>query len=117
MRKHAFPKTEKLTSEKLIKELFEKGSSFYLYPFKVFFMPHPDQGLRSHQVLVTVSRRLFARAVDRNLIKRRLREAYRLNKPLPETPQKLIIAYIYSVKDKLPAAQLRARLAKTLKRF
>lgn len=117
MRKYTFPKEEKLTSEKLIKELFEKGSSFYLYPFKVFYMPHPDQELRSHQVLVTVSRRLFSRAVDRNLIKRRLREAYRLNKPLPPFPKKLVIAYIYSVKEKLPAAQLRERLAKTFKRF
>jgi ribonuclease P protein component len=117
MRKHAFPKDEKLTSEKLIQELFEKGSSFYLYPFKVFYMPHPDQSLRSHQVLVTVSRKLFGRAVDRNLIKRRLREAYRLNKPFPEVPKKLVIAYIYSVKEKLPAAQLKERLAKTFKRF
>lgn len=117
MRKHTFPKEEKLTSEKLIKELFEKGSSFYLYPFKVFYMPLPDQGEKAHQVLITVSRRLFARAVDRNLIKRRMREAYRLNKPFPEIQKKLAIAYIYSVKEKLPAAQLRERLAKTFKRF
>lgn len=117
MRKYTFPKDEKLTSEKLIKELFDKGSSFYLYPFKVFYMPHPDQGLPIHQVLITVSRKLFPRAVDRNLIKRRMREAYRLNKPFPDLPKKLVIAYIYSVKDKLPAAQLKERLAKTFKRF
>ena len=117
MGKYTFPKDEKLTSENLIKELFEKGSSFYLYPYKVFFMAHPDQGLPAHQVLITVSRKLFPRAVDRNLIKRRMREAYRLNKPFPEIPKKLVIAYIYSVKEKLPAAQLRERLAKTFKRF
>ena len=117
MRKYTFPKDEKLTSEKLIKELFDKGSSFYLYPFKVFFMPHPGEDQPSHQVLITVSKKLFPRAVDRNLIKRRMREAYRLNKPFPEVPKKLVIAYIYSVKEKLPAAQLRERLAKTFKRF
>lgn len=117
MRKFTFPKSEKLTSEKLIQELFDKGSSFYLYPFKVFFMPHPDQEQPSHQVLISVSRRSFPRAVDRNLIKRRMREAYRLNKPLPYIQKKLVIAYIYSIKEKLPAAQLKERLAKTFKRF
>ena len=117
MRKYTFPKDEKLTSEKVIQELFEKGSSFYLYPFKVFFMPHPDQEQRAHQILITVSRKLFTKAVDRNQIKRRMREAYRLNKPFPEIPKKLVIAYIYSVKEKLPAAQLKERLGKTFKRL
>ena len=117
MRKHTFPKEENLTSEKHIKELFERGSSFYLYPFKVFFMPHPDQAINSHQILITVSRKLFPRAVDRNLLKRRMREAYRLNKPFPDIPKKLVIAYIYSIKEKLPSSQLKERLAKTLKRF
>lgn len=117
MRKFTFPKDEKLTSEKLIQELFSKGSSFYLYPFKVFFMPHPDPDHPSHQVLISVSKRLFSRAVDRNLIKRRMREAYRLNKPLPDIQKKLVIAYIYTVREKLPTAQLKERLAKTFKRF
>ena len=112
-----FRKEERLKSEKTIKELFEKGSSFYLYPFKVFFMPHPDQEQRAHQILITVSRKLFTKAVDRNQIKRRMREAYRLNKPFPEIPKKLVIAYIYSVKEKLPAAQLKERLGKTFKRL
>ena len=80
-------------------------------------MPHPDQGQREHQILITVSRKLFSKTVDRNQIKRRMREAYRLNKPLPEIPKKLVIAYIYSIKEKLPAAQLKERLAKTFKRF
>lgn len=117
MGKYTFRKEERLSKDKLIQELFDKGSSFYLYPFKVFFMPHPGEDQPSHQVLITVSRKLFPRAVDRNLIKRRMREAYRLNKPFPEVPKKLVIAYIYSVKEKLPAAQLRERLAKTFKRF
>ena len=117
MRKYTFPKDEKLTSEKLIQELFDKGSSFYLYPFKVFFMPHPDPAQLTHQVLISVSKKLFPKAVDRNLIKRRMREAYRLNKPFPDIPKKLVIAYIYSIKEKLPAAQLKERLAKTFKRL
>ena len=113
----SFPKSERLNKKKVIQELFDKGSSFYFFPFKVFFMPHPDPAPTTHQVLVSVSKRNFKRAVDRNLIKRRIREAYRLNKERFPAQNKLLIAYIYSVKDILPSAQIQERLVKTIKRF
>jgi ribonuclease P protein component len=117
MGKFTFQKEERLSKEKRIQELFDKGSSFYLFPFKVFFMPNPDPGYRFHQVVISVSKRNFKRAVDRNLIKRRIREAYRLNKGLLSVQNKLLIAYIYSVKDILPSGQIHERLVKTFKRF
>jgi ribonuclease P protein component len=117
MGKYTFRKEERLSKDKLIQELFDKGSSFYLFPFKVFFMPNPDQGSSFHQVVISVSKRNFKRAVDRNLIKRRIREAYRLNKELLPVQNKLLIAYIYSVKDILPSVQIQERLVKTFKRL
>jgi ribonuclease P protein component len=117
MGKFTFRKEERLSKEKRIQELFDKGSSFYLFPFKVFFMPNPDPAYPFHQVVISVSKRNFKRAVDRNLIKRRIREAYRLNKGLLPVQNKLLIAYIYSVKDILPSAQIHERLVKTFKRF
>ena len=118
MGKFTFRKEERLSKEKLIQELFDKGSSFYLFPFKVFFMPNPDQEYPFHQVLISVSKRNFKRAVDRNLIKRRIREAYRLNKESTTCIRtNLLIAYIYSVKDILPSAQIQERLVKTFKRL
>jgi ribonuclease P protein component len=117
MGRYTFGKNERLSKEKHIQELFDKGSSFYFFPFKVFFMPHPDPAPSTHQVLVSVSKRNFKRAVDRNLIKRRIREAYRLNKERFPAQNKLLIAYIYSVKDILPSAQIQERLVKTIKRF
>ncbi len=117
MGKFTFKKEERLFKEKIIQELFDKGSSFYLYPFKVFFLPNRDRQYPYHQILISVSKKNFKKAVDRNLIKRRIREGYRLNKNLLGDQNKLVIAYIYSAKEILPSAQIHERLVKTFKRF
>jgi ribonuclease P protein component len=117
MGKFTFKKEERLSKDKLIQELFEKGSSFYLYPFKVIFMKHPDPAFPVHQILISVSKRNFKRAVDRNTVKRRIREAYRLNKNQLGGQNKFLIAYLYTVKEILPSSQIHQRLVKTFKRF
>jgi ribonuclease P protein component len=117
MGKFTFKKEERLSKEKIIQELFDKGSSFYLYPFKVFFLPNRDSQYPYHQVLISVSKKNFKKAVDRNLIKRRIREGYRLNKNRIGDQNKLVIAYIYSAKEILPSEQIHERLVKTFKRF
>ena len=112
-----FRKEERLHKEKLIKELFETGSSFYSYPFKVVSKRNPDAAFPVHQVLISVSRKNFKKAVDRNLIKRRIRESFRLNKNLLRPTPKLLIAYIYTAKEILTFAQIQDRFLKTLNRF
>jgi ribonuclease P protein component len=111
----SFPKSERLYKKKDIQELFDKGSSFYLYPFRVIVQKQPAQD--TNQVLFSVSKKNFKRAVDRNLIKRRMREAFRLNKAaLPET-SKLQMAYIYTAKDILLFDQIRDKMIATFKRL
>ena len=117
MGKHTFGKSERLHRENDIQELFDKGSSFYLFPFKVYLKPNALQHAATHQILVSVSTRNFKKAVDRNLIKRRIREAYRLQKEiLPQNPR-LIFALVYAHKEILPFVELKSRLASVLKRI
>ena len=77
---YKFKKEERLCSKKLLDELFHNGSSFLVYPFRIVHLPVPVSGQVSSQVVIGVSKRKFKHAVDRNLLKRRIREAYRLNK-------------------------------------
>jgi ribonuclease P protein component len=110
-------KNERLSKEIWIQELFGKGSSFYFHPFKVLFLPHPDPGSTVNEVLFSVSKRQFKRAVDRNTIKRRLREAYRLNKSALRSPRKWLIAYIYTAKTILPSETFQQKVLGTIQKI
>ena len=77
-----FSHKEKLKSKKLIDQLFTEGNSISAYPLRlVFIETHFDDAVKL-KVGVSVSKRNFKKAVDRNRIKRLLREVYRLNKSL-----------------------------------
>ncbi|WP_339925905.1 ribonuclease P protein component [uncultured Cyclobacterium sp.] len=112
-----FSKNERLHSKKLIKELFDKGSSFFLYPFKVLYL---DQlGISDNQLLVSVSKKKLKNATDRNYIKRRVKEAYRLNKHLlPSTEgSKKLIALIYVSNDLMGYHDISPKVIKVLKKI
>lgn len=79
---YKLPKSERLHAEKEIKELFNEGSSFFLFPFKVQFFVKNQAADGTVKVLFSVSKKKIKKAVDRNFIKRRMKEAYRLNKNL-----------------------------------
>lgn len=76
--RYFYGKTDKLKSRKVINLIFSKGKSFSNYPFRVIWMPVANNTVL--QTGVAVSSRNFKRAVDRNRIKRLMREAYRLQK-------------------------------------
>jgi ribonuclease P protein component len=95
-----FKKPERLCSKKALEALFEKGSSFYNFPFQVVWMESRMEITFPAQVAFSVSKKLFKRAVRRNLIRRRIKEAYRRNKHilyqyLENTDKKIIFIIIY----------------------
>lgn len=77
---YTFKKEERLCNKKLIEGLFRSGSSFLCYPFRVSWQPAVLPENVPVQVLFIAPKKRYKHAVDRNLIKRRMREAYRLHK-------------------------------------
>ena len=100
-----------------MEELFEKGSSFSVFPLKVIFLLHPDTTLQVHQVMVSAPSKSFKKATDRNTIKRRIREGYRLNKALLSPSPTFCAAYIYIAKEILPSAVIHKSIRTSLERL
>ena len=81
----AFPKSERLCSRKAIEALFAGGNrAFSAFPLRVVYRVIPQESTPSPspQVLISVSKRHFKHAVDRNRAKRQIREAWRLNRDI-----------------------------------
>ena len=114
---YKLPKNERLHSKKSIKELFDKGSSFFLYPFKVLILE--SDLLETNQVLFSVSKKKIRKAVNRNFVKRRIKEAYRLNKHLLDDSlnRKKLIALIYVSSDLDSFHKIEPRIQKILKKI
>jgi ribonuclease P protein component len=74
------PKEERLSLKRQIEQLFSVGHSFIAYPIRIVYRPLTSDEPPVTAILVSVSKRRFKRAVDRNRIRRLLREVYRLNK-------------------------------------
>ncbi len=116
---YRLPKNERLHSQKAIKELFDKSSSFFLYPFKVLYLDLPQSDSETIQVLFSVSKKKIRKAVHRNLLKRRIREAYRLNKNILGDPSvsPRNIGLIYVSSEISDYQKIESSLQKILKRL
>lgn len=117
--KFTFNKTEKLKSEKLIEKLFLEGKSVVVHPLRLVCIETNFNDKVKAKVGVSVSKRHFKRAVDRNRIKRLMREAYRLQKATlfnnSSTSYALMILYIG--KDKPDFETLKQKTKQLFDKF
>ncbi|MCQ2208380.1 MAG: ribonuclease P protein component [Paludibacteraceae bacterium] len=78
VRRNTFPKEEHLYGQTAVDMLFRKGKSFLAFPVKVTYLVTTDE--LPVRCMVVAPKKKFKHAVDRNRVKRQLREAYRKNK-------------------------------------
>ena len=112
-----FPKSEKLKSKKAIELLFTEGKSITNYPVKVFYLP--SDTIKKSQAAFAVPKRNFKTAVDRNRIKRQLREAYRLQKHLlkNEGDLKFTFFFLYIGNEKLSYSKIESSVKTLIKKI
>lgn len=116
------PKTEILRSRKIIQELFQASSSFlYAYPLQVRWIARIEKATSQFfpQVLFSVSKKKFKKATVRNLIRRRLKEAYRKNKAqfFEALSQIDYLAIVYIAKDVVSYQEIEKALCKIFSDF
>jgi ribonuclease P protein component len=110
---------QRLKSDKAIETIFKEGKSLFAYPIKLVYCKLPTDGATfNFYAGVSVSKRNFKRAVDRNRIKRQMRESIRLNlmKNPVEMNENYAIMVIYVSKEKLDYRIIDKTMAKLLKK-
>lgn len=105
-----YPKNEKLKSQKTIDLLFSKGKSVTKYPLRLVYVETSDENEKL-KFGVSVSKKHFKKAVDRNYYKRVLRECYRLNKHIihENLEKPYAIMFFYQTKDRLTYQEIHEK--------
>jgi len=117
---YTFKKEERLCNKRLIDKLFHNGSSFLCYPFRVSWLVNSEPQAYPAQILFSVPKKRYKHAVDRNLVKRLMREAYRLHKQqhlydiLQQADKKIIVSVGYVGKEIEPYLFIEKKMLRML---
>jgi ribonuclease P protein component len=114
-----YPKNEKLKSKITIGLLFSEGKSVSKFPLRLVYCPLPKDCDEKIKMGVSVSKKNFKKAVDRNRFKRILRETYRLNKHLllENLEQPYAFMFFYQTKDRLTYEEINTKTIELFAKF
>ncbi len=119
-----FVKAERLCSKKEIQSIIDQNQTIFVYPFKCYYLISDKKSdVDWNQMTVSVSKRLFKKAVFRNLIKRRTKEAYRLHNKLIycdshfNQNKKIQIIFVFISKEILPYSNIEKSVVQILERL
>ncbi|MDI9256064.1 MULTISPECIES: ribonuclease P protein component [Flavobacterium] len=115
----SYPAAEKLKSKKIIDLLFTEGKSVGKYPLRLVYIAHDFEDDVPLKMGVSVSKKHFKKAVDRNYYKRVLRECYRLNKSqlLAHLDQKYCFMFLYQTADRLSYQEVEEKTKQLFEKF
>ena len=118
-KRYTFPKQERLKNHNLISELFTTGKTVTKFPLRMVYIPLDSTNSIDSYIGLSVSKRYFKKAVDRNYYKRLLREAYRLNQHLlkEQIDKPYAIMLFYQTKDRLTYEQVLTKMTSMLEKF
>ncbi|WP_281231374.1 ribonuclease P protein component [Flavobacterium gelatinilyticum] len=114
-----YPKNERLKSRTTIGLLFSEGKSVSKYPLRLVYRQAEENSEEQTKIGVSVSKKYFKKAVDRNYFKRVLRETYRLNKHLllDNLDQPYSIMLFYQSKDRLSFEEINTKTIQLFEKF
>lgn len=115
----SFPKKEKLTSKKTFQQLFETGKQVTAFPLRMYYLPIEKSNGSKFEVAVVAPKKHFKNAVQRNRVKRLLRENYRLNKPLifNNTEGQYALVILYLGKEMPTFSLISSKILSLFKKF
>jgi ribonuclease P protein component len=116
---HTYPKEEKLKSKKQIDLLFTEGKSLSKFPLRLMYVACDFEDEVPLKMGVSVSKKHFKKAVDRNYFKRVLRETFRLNKQklTQHLTKKHCFMLLYQSKDRLTYKEINEKTIQLFEKF
>ena len=114
-----YPKHEKLKSKTTIDLLFSDGSSVSKFPLRLVYVENKEENAELIKMGVSVSKKYFKKAVDRNYYKRVLRETYRLNKHLliDSLQKPYAFMFFYQTKERLSYQEIEEKTIQLFQKF
>ena len=114
-----YPNHQKLKSKTTIDSLFSEGKSVSKYPLRLVYVENTEANAEVIKMGVSVSKKYFKKAVDRNYFKRLLRETYRLNKAilLENNEKNYAFMFFYQTKERLSYTEIELKTKQLFQKF